>query len=99
MDIDTLGKGIGLFSSALAVLKQAIAMLPDNSKKDDAIAYLEKAEREFTLAESKIATELGYEICRKHFPPVVMLSEDDENWECPECHNVKKPYDWGSLGA
>jgi hypothetical protein len=97
MDIDSLAKGIGLFSSALTTLKQMIALLPDNSKKEDAIAYLERAEREFKIAESESATNLGYQICRQHFPPVIMLSKDDKNWECPECHNTKKPDDYGSL--
>lgn len=94
MDINSLSQGIGLFSSALATLKQMIALLPDNSKKADAIAYLERAEREFKIAESESATNLGYEICRQHFPPVIMLSKDDKNWECPECHNTKKPDDY-----
>jgi hypothetical protein len=94
MDFDSLAKGIGLFSSALATLKQITDLLPDNSSKDDLMAKLERAEREFKIAESESATNLGYEICRQHFPPVIMLSKDDKNWECPECHNIKKPDDY-----
>ena len=97
MDIDSLAKGIGLFGSALTTIKQIIALLAENSKKADVIAYLERAEREFKIAESQIATSLGYEICRQHFPPIIMLSKDDENWECPECHNTKKHDDYRSL--
>jgi hypothetical protein len=97
MDLDSLAKGIGLFSSALATLKQITDLLPNNSDKDDLIAKLERAEREFKIAESESATGLGYEICRQHFPPVIMLSKDDKNWECPECHNTKKPDDYGTL--
>jgi len=97
MDIDSLAKGVGLFSSALAALKQIISLLPDNSKKEEAIAYLERAEREFKIAESESATDLGYEICRQHFPPVIMLSKDDKNWECPECHNTKNPDDYSNV--
>jgi hypothetical protein len=97
MDIDSLAKGVGLFSSALATLKQIISLLPDNSKKAEAIAYLERAEREFKIAESEFATGLGYEICRQHFPPVIMLSKDDKNWDCPECHNTKKPDDYSTV--
>lgn len=41
MDIDSLAKGVGLFSSALAALKQIISLLPDNSKKEEALAYFE----------------------------------------------------------
>jgi hypothetical protein len=94
MDIDSLAKGIGLISSALTTLKQMANVLPNNSKKADVIANLEKAEREFKNAEAETATGLGYEICRQHFPPVIMLSKDDEIWECPECHNIKRPGDY-----
>lgn len=89
MDIDALAKGVGLFSSAFAALKQAIDLLPDGSKKADAAAALERAEQEFKLAEAEVASKLGYEVCRKHFPPEIMLSEDDMVWECPECGNKK----------
>jgi hypothetical protein len=93
MDFDSFAKGIGLFSSALATLKQITNLLPDNSNKDDLIAKLERAELEFKIAESESATSLGYEICRQHFPPVIMLSKDDKIWKCPECHNSKMPDD------
>lgn len=89
MDIDALAKGIGVFGSALAALKQAVDLLPDSSTKEDAAAALRKAEREFKLAEAEVADKLGYEICRKHFPPEIMLSEDDMVWVCPECGNTK----------
>ena len=97
MDLDSFAKGIGLFGSAIATIKQIITLLPDNSKKNEAVAYLERAEREFKIAESESATSLGYEICRHHFPPVIMLSKDDKNWECPECQNTKKPDDYGEV--
>jgi len=89
LDINALAKGVGLFGSALGALKQAIDLLPDSSKKADAEAALQQAEREFKLAEAETANRLGYEICRKHFPPEVMLSDDDMVWVCPECGNKK----------
>jgi len=89
MDVDALAKGVGLFSSALNAVKQALALLPDGSKKADAAVALERAEREFKIAEAEIANKLKYEICRDHFPPVIMLSKDDLIWMCPECKNTK----------
>ena len=80
----------GLFSSALAALKQAKDLLPDGSKKAEAEAALERAEREFQLAEAETARQLGYQLCKKHFPPEIMLSEDEHLWECPQCCNTKK---------
>jgi hypothetical protein len=89
MDIDAVAKGVGLFGSAVVALKQAIELLPDSSKKAEAAAALERAEREFKLAEAETARNLGYEVCRKHFPPEIMLSEDDMVWKCPKCENMK----------
>jgi hypothetical protein len=89
MDIDALAKGVGVFSSALSALKQTIDLLPDSSKKADAAAALERAEREFKIAEAEAANKLGYEVCRNHFPPEIMLSEDDMLWVCPKCSNKK----------
>ena len=98
MDLDSLTKGISLFGSAIATVKQIIMLIPDKSKREEAEAYLERAEREFKIAESESATSLGYEICRQHFPPVIMLSKDNQVWECPECHNMKRPDDYNWLG-
>jgi hypothetical protein len=84
-----LAKGVGLFSSALSALKQAIDLLPDSSKKADAASALERAEREFKIAEAEAANKLGYEVCRKHFPPEIMLSEDDTLWVCLKYGNKK----------
>jgi len=89
MDFDTLTKGISLFGSALSALKQARDLLPDGSQKADATAMLERAERELKVAEGEVAKKMGYEICRKHFPPEIMLSGDDAVWECPKCGNKK----------
>lgn len=96
MDIEPIIAGIGLFSTAVNALKQAISLIPDSSQKADAEAALEQAERKFKLAEAKTAKHLGYEICRKHFPPEVMLSENDTLWECPQCGNKK---DTGPAGV
>lgn len=94
MEIDALAKGVGLFSSALTALKQALDLLPDSSKKADAAEALERAERAFKIAEAEVASKLKYEICRNHFPPVIMLSKDDLIWECPECTNTKDNSPW-----
>jgi hypothetical protein len=89
MEIDTLSKGIGLFSAALSALKQAINLLPDNSHKADVEAAYEQAYRELKITEAEIANKLKYEICRAHFPPEIMLSKDDKVWVCPSCDNKK----------
>jgi Arc/MetJ-type ribon-helix-helix transcriptional regulator len=52
IDIDSLVKGVELFGSALTAIKQAIDLLPDNYKKVEAKAALERAEREFKILET-----------------------------------------------
>jgi len=89
MDIDALAKGLGLFATALSALRQAISLLPDDSKKAEAQAALDRAEQQFKLAQAQAANKLQYEICRNHFPPEIMLSKDDMNWVCPHCGNKK----------
>jgi hypothetical protein len=90
MDIESLQKGIVLFNTALATLGRVAAHLPDTPDKEEAQAALKQAEREFKTAEAEAAAGLGYELCRNHFPPEVMLSPDDEIWKCPECGNTKE---------
>jgi hypothetical protein len=92
MDPETLAKGIGLFASAVAALKQAIALLPDNSKRTEAEAALQQAERQFKIAEAQAATGLGHQLCRNHFPPEVMLSTDNDQWTCPNCGNQRNTH-------
>jgi hypothetical protein len=89
MDIDALTKGVGLFGSAIATLKQVLELLPDSSKKTDAAAAIERAEREFKVAEATAASKLKYELCHNHFPPEIMLSKDEVVWKCPKCGNEK----------
>ena len=89
IDIKTLAEGIGLLKSAISTAKQVIDLLPDSSQKDDAAAALKQAERQLKTAEADTAKGLGYEICRAHFPPGVMLSKGEMAWECPECGNKK----------
>lgn len=89
IDIESIKQTIGAFSAALVALKQAKDLLPDTSQKQDLNVAIESAEKQLKIAESQTAHALGYELCRKHFPPEVMLSSDDKKWECPVCGNKK----------
>lgn len=89
MDIESLQEGIALFGTAVGTLREAMALWPDTPDKGKAQAALRKAEREFKTAEAEAAAGLGYEICRDHFPPEIMLSPDDKYWKCPKCGNTK----------
>ena len=98
MDIKALGEGIKALGSVVAIIKQAIDLLPDSSKKADAQSVLEKAERELRIAEATAAEALKYQLCRKHFPPVIMLSKGNGIWVCPECGDEINAFPGGFVG-
>lgn len=89
MDIESIKETIGALGIAIGVLKQAKDLLPDSTKKEEITEALKKAERELSLAESQVAHGLGYELCKNHFPPEIMLSIDEINWKCPKCDNER----------
>jgi hypothetical protein len=100
MNIGSLTKTIGFFTTAIAAIKQAIDMLPEGSQKSKAETALEQAERQLRIAEAETAQGLGYELCRNHFPPEIMTSKDDKNWKCPTCDNERhtgSPEGWGDV--
>lgn len=89
MDIESIKQGLTAIGMVLTALKQAKDLLPENAKKQEINDAIVVAERQFKIAESKTAQGLGYELCRKHFPPEIMLSNDDKTWKCPNCDNEK----------
>jgi len=94
MDFEFLGavkEGLASLATVVGIYKQIKDSLPEGSKKDEIDEALAKAERELKVAESQIAKGLGYPLCKKHFPPGIMLSADERNWKCSECGNEKHP--------
>jgi Holliday junction resolvasome RuvABC DNA-binding subunit len=89
MDLDAIKESLVSMATALNLLKQLKDSLPKGSNKEEATKALEQAERQLKLAEAQTMHSLGYEICRNHELPEIMLSKDDLNWECPKCKNKK----------
>lgn len=89
LDLESIKQAISSIGAALTILKQAKELLPDSSQKQKLIIAIESAERQLKIVESQTAHALGYELCRKHFPPEIMLSDDDKIWSCPTCKNKK----------
>ena len=99
LDIESIKQAMSAFGAALTVLRQAKDLLPDSSKKQELSTAIESAEKQLKIAESQTAHALGYELCRKHFPPEVMLSGDDQHWQCPICENTKNTgFDVDNIG-
>ena len=87
MDIEFIKQGLGTITMVLTALKQAKDLLPDGAKKKQISDAVEQAERQFKMAEAKMAQGMGYQLCRNHKLPEIMLSKDNLNWRCPECGN------------
>lgn len=94
MDISDAVEKIGATLSALKTLKSFIKKLPKNEDRESAEKAMKLAEENLKLAEADIAAKLEYPLCKRHWPPEIMVSigysEDDpyrEDFRCrdPEC--------------
>jgi len=101
MEIET--NALTLFITALrnliGGLRDAKEMLPDGKAKQEIEAKIEETDSARIEAEINLAQAWGYPICRKTFPPEVMLKEGDdpetggERFRCPKCGDVHpKPF-------
>ena len=92
MDIELFGKAVAAVHSTLALIKEAIDLLP-SSQKAEAEAALARAERESRVAEAKASESLGHRICHGHWPCGIMVElEEKGHWKCPECgHEIEPP--------
>jgi hypothetical protein len=59
--------------AAIGLVKDAKDLLPKTDTTAVITAALVAAELSSRIAEAEVAKALGYELCRTHFPPVVML--------------------------
>jgi len=86
-DYESLKQALGTLATMLGILKQARDLLPDGPKKLEINSAIENAEKQLKIAESQTAQGMGYELCKNHFPPEIMLSKDNKIWKCPTCGN------------
>ncbi|MBI5351118.1 MAG: hypothetical protein HZB50_00605 [Chloroflexi bacterium] len=86
-DIESIKQALGTLGATLSLLKQAKDLLPESSQKQELNTAIESAERQLKIAEFQTAQSMGYELCKNHFPPEIMLSKDNKIWKCPKCEN------------
>ena len=72
-------------AAALAALKAAKDLLPAGMKKKEAENAIEVAEQNLQLAHASAAKELGFELCRRHWPPGIMVLNDKDIYVCRDC--------------
>ena len=77
--------------ASFTALRAAIGLLPSGPSKDEALRLLERAESEFKRAEAGAAQDLGFSICKRCWPPEIMLIRDDEQLRCRRCERTHPP--------
>ena len=84
--------GIQALRGVVALFKEAKALIPDESKRQQLELKLEVAERELRTAEAEAAKTLGHELCQCEFPPAIMTKRRSErSWTCPRCGDKYEP--------
>jgi hypothetical protein len=89
MDIELISKGIGIVSTTINTLKTLKDLMPSKEEKIDVEEKLIEAEKNPKIAEAEIAKGFDYKICRKHFPPGILLDLDEDKFKCNTCGHIE----------
>lgn len=87
MEPSDIGGIIGALRGAIGLVRDVINSLPTNDKKKALKDSIESIDRKMKEVDADIAVKFGYQICRSHFPPAVMLEDTEKRFlfRCPEC--------------
>lgn len=103
MDVVEITSIIGALKNTVSLFKDALGLLPKGKNRNELSSLIEEAEKKAVTIEADVAIKLGYQICRSHWLPVVMLEDRETRflWRCPECgkETDTKPASVGSPGV
>jgi len=92
MDILAIKTAFSLCKEVIDLLKKAKEIIPNGIEKKTIDSKIEEAEKSFKIAESKLAQELGYQLCRCTWPPQIMICIEHEEYgdkvQCPNCKHI-----------
>lgn len=74
-----------LYEKAAKIVRELIGKLPDTPTKEAATKDLKQVEEAMEIAKVKVAKSLGYVLCRRHFPPGIMLNVREGVYSCQKC--------------
>ena len=83
--LQALSTAFTLYEKASKILREWTGKLPDTPAKDAATKDLKQAEEAMEIAKVQLADSLGYFLCRKHFPPGIMLNIREGVFSCQKC--------------
>jgi len=86
MDIDGANAFIEIAKNSLVLIKEALGVMPRGKKKDELARLIDEAEKKADAFEVALAIKLGYPVCRRHWPTVIMLEQEKQSvFKCPKC--------------
>ena len=95
MGLVEIAQSFGALKTALDIAKAVKDLMPDGKQKDQMEQKLQEAEEASKLARVQSANALGHVLCRRHFPPGIMVKvgrAENNQWQCTECSD-KLPTD------
>ena len=85
MNIQAIKEGLTITGNVIDILKSAKKKLPAGKKKKEVEGLLLDAEEKIKEAEARIAHELGFPICKRCWPPSIMVHNDEGEFICRGC--------------
>jgi hypothetical protein len=85
MNIQAIREGLTITGNVIGILTSAKDKLPAGKKRDEVERLLVDAEERLKEAETRIAHELGFPICKRCWPPAIMVHNDDGEFICRNC--------------
>jgi|CXWL01.1.fsa_nt_gi hypothetical protein len=83
--LQALSTALTIYEKASKVIREWIGKMPDTPTKEAATKDLKQAEEAMEIAKVQVAESLGYLLCRKHFPPGIMLKVREGVFSCQKC--------------
>jgi len=89
MDIDALHSALLSITLVSEKLRSAKEMLPATGDAPAGLAkFLHEAENDLRIAKATLASELGFSLCPRCWPPELVAPDFDGRLHCPACGPV-----------
>lgn len=85
MNIQAIKEGFTITENVIGILKSATDKLPPGNKRKEADRLLKAAEEKIKEAEARVGHELGFPVCKRCWPPEIMIHNDDREYICRNC--------------
>lgn len=91
MDLHQFTVALALGKTALDLAGGVLDLIPDSTKREAAKSALDQSRRAFAAAETQMAEQLGYPLCRCDFPPGICTLNEQDRYICRKCGKDRTP--------